>query len=142
VDFGSSGYTVLIDVGSLAPLPPNGVTTIEGLTGEITTSGCSARLGTARFAGDNPRVVHVNDGRRDARHGQNDFRRELRRLTGSVQVTTVTTGPISIRTVITVLLDTGSYARSATTDGRHGGVKRWDHSVLLFVAVGNLLAGR
>src|SRR5437773_786576 len=62
VDFTPNGYTVLIDVGSLAPLPVNGATTVGGLTAGDHTVRLVGPAGNCTIAGDNPRAVHVTTG--------------------------------------------------------------------------------
>src|SRR5207244_1163286 len=62
VDFTPNGYSVLIDVGSLAPLPVNGATTVGGLTAGDHTVRLVGPAGNCTIAGDNPRAVHVTTG--------------------------------------------------------------------------------
>src|SRR5256886_1769554 len=62
VDFTPNGYTVLIDVGSLAPLPLNGAATIGGLSAGDHTVRLVGSAGNCAITGDNPRAVHVTTG--------------------------------------------------------------------------------
>src|SRR5438094_1742618 len=62
VDVAPNGYTVLIDVGSLAPLPLNGATTIGGLTAGDHSVRLVGAPGNCTIAGEKPRAVHVTTG--------------------------------------------------------------------------------
>src|SRR5439155_1756034 len=62
VDVAPNGYTVLIDVGSLAPLPLNVATTIGGLTAGDHSVRLVGAPGNCTIAGENPRAVQVTAG--------------------------------------------------------------------------------
>ena len=138
VDFTPNGYSVLIDVGSLSPLPPNGVTTIDGLTAGDHNVRLLGSAGNCTITGDNPRVVHVTTGGVTRDTARTMFDVSCVAVTGSVQVTTATSGIDLDPDGYTVLLDNGQQRPlgangTAVMEGVSGG----DHSVILFGAVGN-----
>src|SRR2546430_14770108 len=92
VDFTPNGYTVLIDVGSLAPLPVNGAATIGGLSAGDHTVRLVGSAGNCTITGDNPRAVHVTTGGVTRDTARTTFRVNCVAATGSIQVTTATAG--------------------------------------------------
>ena len=143
VDFTPNGYSVLIDVGSLAPLPVNGATTVGGLTAGDHTVRLVGPAGNCTIAGDNPRAVHVTTGGVTRDTARTTFDVTCVAVTGSIQVTAATSGIDLDPDGYTVLLDNGQQRPlgvngTAVIEGVNGG----DHSVILFGAVGNCaLAG-
>ncbi|PYP26907.1 MAG: hypothetical protein DMD51_04040 [Gemmatimonadetes bacterium] len=143
VDFTPNGYTVLIDVGSLAPLPVNGAATIGGLSAGDHTVRLVGSAGNCTITGDNPRAVHVTTGGVTRDTARTTFSVSCVAATGSIQVTTATAGMDLDPDGYTVLLDNGQQ-RPLGDNGTTviEGVSAGDHSVILFGAVGNCaLAG-
>src|SRR5947199_280915 len=143
VDFTPNGYTVLIDVGSLAPLPVNGAATIGGLSAGDHTVRLVGSAGNCAITGDNPRAVHVTTGGVTRDTARTTFSVSCVAATGSIQVTTATAGMDLDPDGYTVLLDNGQQ-RPLGDNGTTviEGVSAGDHSVILFGAVGNCaLAG-
>jgi len=143
VDFTPNGYTVLIDVGSLAPLPLNGAATIGGLSAGDHTVRLVGSAGNCAITGDNPRAVHVTTGGVTRDTARTTFSVSCVAATGSIQVTTATAGMDLDPDGYTVLLDNGQQ-RPLGDNGTTviEGVSAGDHSVILFGAVGNCaLAG-
>src|SRR5437773_297419 len=143
VDFTPNGYTVLIDVGSLAPLPVNGAATIGGLSAGDHTVRLVGSAGNCTITGDNPRAVHVTTGGVTRDTARTTFSVSCVAATGSIQVTTATAGMDLDPDGYTVLLDNGQQ-RPLGDNGTTviEGVSARDHSVILFGAVGNCaLAG-
>jgi len=143
VDFTPTGYTVLIDVGSLAPLPVNGAATIGGLSAGDHTVRLVGSAGNCTITGDNPRAVHVTTGGVTRDTARTTFSVSCVAATGSIQVTTATAGMDLDPDGYTVLLDNGQQ-RPLGDNGTTviEGVSAGDHSVILFGAVGNCaLAG-
>jgi len=143
VDFTPNGYTVLIDVGSLAPLPVNGAATIGGLSAGDHTVRLVGSAGNCTITGDNPRAVHVTTGGVTRDTARTTFSVSCVAATGSIQVTTATAGMDLDPDGYTVLLDNGQQ-RPLGDNGTTviEGVSAGDHSVILFGAAGNCaLAG-
>src|SRR3989440_265483 len=143
VDFTPNGYTVLLDVGSLAPLPVNGAATIGGLSAGDHTVRLVGSAGNCTITGDNPRAVHVTTGGVTRDTARTTFSVSCVAATGSIQVTTATAGMDLDPDGYTVLLDNGQQ-RPLGDNGTTviEGVSAGDHSVILFGAVGNCaLAG-
>src|SRR5436190_15496733 len=143
VDFTPNGYTVLIDVGSLAPPPVNGGATIGGLSPGDHTVRRGGSEGNSTNPGDNPRAVHVTTGGVTRDTARTTFSVSCGAATGSIQVTTATAGMDLDPDGYTVLLDNGQQ-RPLGDNGTTviEGVSAGDHSVILFGAVGNCaLAG-
>src|SRR2546426_674744 len=142
-DFTANGYTVLIDVGSLAPLPVNGATTIGGLTAGDHTVRLVGPAGNCTIAGGNPRAVHVTTGGVTRDTARATFEGTCVAGAGSIPATAATSGIDLDPDGYTVLLDNGQQRplgvnATAVIEGVSGG----DHSVILFGAVGNCaLAG-
>src|SRR5437773_2081917 len=86
VDFTPNGYTVLIDVGSLAPLPVNGAATIGGLSAGDHTVRLVGSAGNCTITGDNPRAVHVTTGGVTRDTARTTFSVSCVAATGSIQV--------------------------------------------------------
>src|SRR5205809_991613 len=138
VDVAPNGYTVLIDVGSLAPLPLNGATTIGGLTAGDHSVRLVGAPGNCTIAGENPRAVHVTAGGVTRDTARTTFAVTCVAVTGTVQVTARTAG---------IDLDTNGYTvrrgngqqqplapnGAAVIEGVSGG----DHTVILFGAATN-----
>src|SRR5947199_342528 len=138
VDFTPNGYTVLIDVGSLAPLPLNGATTIGGLTAGDHSVRLVGAPGNCTIAGENPRAVHVTAGGVTRDTARTTFAVTCVAVTGTVQVTAPTSGIDLDPNGYTVLLDNGQQQPlapngAAVIEGVSGG----DHTVLPFGAATN-----
>src|SRR5207247_2493065 len=138
VDVAPNGYTVLIDVGSLAPLPLNGATTIGGLTAGDHSVRLVGAPGNCTIAGENARAVHVTDGRGTRDTARPAFAVNCGAVTGTVQVTAPTSGIDLDPNGYTVLLDNGQQQPlapngAAVIEGVSGG----DHTVILFGAATN-----
>src|SRR5213080_2383156 len=138
VDVAPNGYTVLIDVGSLAPLPLNGATTIGGLTAGDHSVRLVGAPGNCTIAGENPRAVHVTAGGVTRDTARTTFAVTCVAVTGTVQVTAPTSGIDLDPNGYTVLLDNGQQQPlapngAAVIEGVSGG----DHTVILFGAATN-----
>src|SRR5437773_921536 len=135
VDVAPNGYTVLIDVGSLAPLPLNGATTIGGLTAGDHSVRLVGAPGNCTIAGENPRAVHVTAGGATRDTARTTVAVTCVAVTGTVQVPAPTSGIDLDPNGYTVLLDNGQQQPlapngAAVIEGVSGG----DTTAILFAA--------
>jgi WD40 repeat protein len=138
IDLDPNGYTVLVDGGQLRALALNGTAMIEGLGAGDHSVGLFGAAGNCTIAGVNPRTLHVTTGGITRDTARTTFALTCVAVTGTVQVTTVTSGIDPDPTGYSVLLDDGQQ-RTLPANGtaRFEGVSAGDHSVFLFAVASN-----
>src|SRR2546425_706299 len=141
-DVDPDGYTVQVDGGTTAALAVSGTTRFEGLSAGSHTVTLAGAATNCPVAADNPRTVSVTTGAGKRDTARTKFQVTCGAATGSIQVTTATSGIDLDPNGYAMQIDGGSLrlllgAGTVTIDGLAGG----DHSVVLSGAAGNCTVG-
>src|SRR5436190_284256 len=141
-DVDPDGYTVQVDGGTTAALAVSGTTRFEGLSAGSHTVTMAGAAANCPIAADNPRTVNVTTGAVTRDTARTKFQVTCGAATGSIQVTTATSGIDLDPNGYAMQIDGGSLrlllgAGTVTIDGLAGG----DHSVVLSGAAGNCTVG-
>src|SRR5207249_4045743 len=138
IDLDPDGYTVQVDGGASQVLAVNGAARFEGLGAGSHTVTVTGAAANCPIAPDNPRTVSVTTGAVKRDTARTTFQVTCGAATGSIQVTTATSGIDLDPNGYALQIDGGSLrlllgAGTVTVDGLAGG----DHSVVLSGAAGN-----
>src|SRR5207302_9691 len=128
-DVDPDGYTVQVDGGTTAALAVSGTTRFEGLSAGSHTVTLAGAATNCPVAADNPRTVSVTTGAVTRDTARTKFQVTCGAATGSIQVTTATSGIDLDPNGYAMQIDGGSLrlllgAGTVTIDGLAGG----DHS--------------
>src|SRR3989454_672106 len=142
IDLDPDGYTVQVDGGASRALAVSGTTRFDGLAAGSHTVTLTGAAANCPVAPDNPRAVSVTTGAVTRDTARTMFQVTCGAATGSIQVTTATSGIDLDPNGYAVQIDGASLrqllaAGTVTIDGLAGG----DHSVLLSGAAGNCTVG-
>ena len=138
IDLDADGFTVQVDGGSAQALAINGTARFEGLSAgdhSVTLAGAAGNCGVA---GSNPRTLPVSTGTVKRDTVRTTFQVTCVAVTGSIQVTTATSGIDLDPNGYGIQVDGGS-TRSVFIDGTTTieGLSAGDHSVTLGSAEAN-----
>jgi len=142
IDLDPDGYTVQVDGGASRALAVSGTIRFEGLGAGSHTVTMTGAAANCPIAPDNPRTVNVTTGAVTRDTARTKFQVTCGAATGSIQVTTATSGIDLDPNGYAMQIDGGSLrlllgAGTVTIDGLAGG----DHSVVLSGAAGNCTVG-